>query len=57
MYFCLYVEIMHFHAGKTGKSYIFQAFPEQKCRILIGFFLENAGKSQEIEPEKKWPPC
>ena len=44
------------HAGKTGKSYIFQAFPEQKCWVLIGFSLENAGKSKEIEPEKKWLP-
>ena len=45
-----------FHAGKTGKSYIFQAFLGQECWILIGILLKNAGKSQKIEPEKEWPP-
>ena len=36
--------------------YLVEAHVEQKCPILIGFFLKNAGKSQKIEPEKKWPP-
>ena len=43
-YFCLYVVIIRFHAGKTGKSYTFQVFIEQKSWIFR-YFLENAGKS------------